>query len=118
MRKRLLYLLLLLVLGGCTGQSPMPAPSDSTLTISAAASLKDAFTEIGNLYQAKTGKPISFNFGASGALQKQIESAAPVDIFASAGAKQMDELAERGFMDTTSRRNFARNMIALIVPAD
>ena len=95
MKTRLFYFLLVLVFCGCKAQSPTPAPVDQTLTVSAAASLKDAFTEIGNLYQANTGNLVHFNFGASGALQKQIETGAPVDLFASAGAKQMDDIAER-----------------------
>ncbi len=118
MKTRLFYFLLVLVFCGCKAQSPTPAPADQTLTVSAAASLKDAFTEIGNLYQANTGNLVHFNFGASGALQKQIETGAPVDLFASAGAKQMDDIAERGFIDNLSRRDFARNTLVLIAPAD
>lgn len=49
-------------------------------------------------------------------MQSQIESGAPVDVFASAGAKQMDELTAHGFIDGESRRDFARNTLVLIVP--
>lgn len=86
------------------------------MTVSAAVSLKDAFTEIGELYKKKTGKTVNFNFGASGALQKQIETGAPVDVFASAGEKQMDELAAKKLIDADSRKDFARNKLVLIVP--
>lgn len=105
---------------GCRGKSPElvngPAATSSGLTISAAVSLKDAFNEIGNLYQQKTGTAVSFNFGASGALQQQIEAGAPVDVFASAGEKQMNELSQKGLIDIGSRRNFARNSLVLVVP--
>ncbi len=118
MRRCLLYFLWALLLCGCQTASHKPEPADDTLMVSAAASLKEAFTEIGNLYQNHTGKIIHFNFGASGALQKQIEAGAPVDVFASAGGKQMDEIAERGFINTVTRSDFARNALALVVPAD
>lgn len=87
-----------------------------SLTVSAAISLKDAFDEIGTAFQAKTGRKIDFNYGASGALQRQIETGAPVDIFASAGEKQMDELAAKNLIDNASRKDFARNSLVLIAP--
>ncbi len=88
------------------------------VTVSAAISLKDAFNEIAELYKSRTGATINFNFGASGALQKQIETGAPVDVFASAGEKQINELADKNLIDAETRRNFARNELVLIVPAD
>lgn len=119
--KRILFVLLLFVLGGCQASSPTAddAPQNQgTLTVSAAVSLKDAFNEIGNLYKSKTGKAVSFNFGASGALQRQIETGAPVDVFASAGGRQMDGLAAKNLIDEETRRDFARNKLVLIVPQD
>lgn len=88
------------------------------MIVSAAISLKDAFNEIGEVYKSKIGGTINFNFGASGALQKQIETGAPVDVFASAGARQMDELADKNLIDRATRRDFIRNTLVLIVPAD
>lgn len=88
------------------------------ITVSAAASLKDAFGEIGKQYESLTGPRINFNFGASGALQKQIESGAPVDVFASAGIPQMNALATQGLIAPETRRDFARNTLVLVVPAD
>lgn len=88
------------------------------ITVSAAASLKDAFREISKQYEERTGVRVNFNFGASGALQKQIESGAPVDVFASAGIPQMDALATQGLIALETRRDFARNTLVLIVPAD
>ena len=121
MKPRLISILLLLVLGGCQANSPTSngtLQNKETLTVSAAVSLRDAFNEIGDLYKAKAGKAVSFNFGASGALQKQIETGAPVDVFASAGKKQMDELAAKDLIDAATRRDFARNTLVLIVPQD
>ena len=97
MKIGIIFILFVLILGGCQTNAPNTAQISSqntnNLTVSAAVSLKDAFSEIGELYKSKTGKTVNFNFGASGTLQKQIETGAPVNIFASAGEKQMDELA-------------------------
>lgn len=122
MKLRLLIILLLLTFG-CSRENSLPlsntvSQKSENLTVSAAVSLKDAFNEIKESYESKTGKIVSFNFGASGALQKQIETGAPVDVFASAGEKQMDELVEKGLIDTATRRDFARNTLVLIVPQD
>ncbi|MGC1395441.1 MAG: substrate-binding domain-containing protein, partial [Coleofasciculaceae cyanobacterium] len=57
--------------------------TNTSLLVSAAASLKDALEEVKPLYQTQTNKNITYNFGASGALQQQIENGAPVDIFIS-----------------------------------
>src|SRR5262245_11351096 len=88
------------------------------ITVSAAVSLRDAFREINKLYEAQTGARINFNFGASGALQKQIESGAPVDLFASAGIPQMDAVAKQALIVPDTRRDFARNTLVLVVPAN
>lgn len=112
--------ILLFIAGGCRTNSPEPvnnlSKESNAITISAAVSLKDAFNEIGGLYKTQTGKTVNFNFGASGALQKQIENGAPVDIFASAGASQMDELAGKSLIVAETRRDFARNTLVLVAP--
>jgi molybdate transport system substrate-binding protein len=100
---------------GCRSHGPSPAANG--LTVSAAVSLKDAFNEIADLYDKRYDSKIHFNYGASGALQKQIESGAPADVFASAGAKQMDQLAAKDLIVADSRKDFARNSLVLIVPA-
>lgn len=89
---------------------------EEALTVSAAISLKDAFDEIGRAFRAKSGRTVNFNYGASGTLQRQIENGAPVDLFASAGERQMDELEKKGLIEAETRRDFARNSLVLIVP--
>lgn len=86
------------------------------ITVSAAISLKNAFEDIGRLYEAKQGAKVSFNFGASGDLMKQIAGGAPVDVFASAAQKDMDEADKQGFIVSASRANIAANSVVLIVP--
>ncbi|NTU43591.1 MAG: molybdate ABC transporter substrate-binding protein [Nitrospirales bacterium] len=88
------------------------------LTVSAAISLKNAFTEIGQLFESQNkGSKVVFNFGASGDLMRQIEGGAPVDVFASAAQKDMDEANKKGLMAPGTRADFAANSVVLIVPA-
>jgi molybdate transport system substrate-binding protein len=126
---------LLLPLSGC-GLSPKTAPaSDSpaselidqakpttetvALTVSAAASLQNALTEINALFeQAHPTIEVSLNSGGSGSLQRQIEQGAPVDVFLSAGATQMDELAEQGKLRLDSRQDLLANQLVLIAPLE
>ncbi len=101
-----------------SGQRPPPQRGDAReILVAAAISLKDAFREIAQLYENRTGTKVSFDFGASGVLQKQIEGGAPVDVFASADEKQMDALAARALIIAETRRDFARNTLVLAVPS-
>lgn len=88
------------------------------LTVSAAASLTNAFRELGPMYEAANpGTKLQFNFGASGALLQQIAKGAPVDVFASADQETMDQAQGQNLIQTAGRRNFARNALVIIVPA-
>lgn len=90
-----------------------------TLTVSAAASLKDALQAIQPLYgQQQPQVQLTYNFGASGSLQRQIEQGAPVDVFISAAAKQMDALQQNGLLVDSTRQNLLKNQVVLIVPKD
>ncbi len=94
------------------------AQSTREITVSAAISLKDAFQEIGKLFQKnQAGSRVLFNFGASGDLARQIEAGAPADVFASAARKDMDHLDRKGLLAVYSRADFARNAIVLVKPA-
>ena len=87
------------------------------LTVSAAASLTDAFKEIGSKFEAaKPGVMVRFNFGASGVLIQQIAQGAPVDVFASADQETMNRGADQKLIDVDTRRDFAANSVVLIVP--
>jgi molybdate transport system substrate-binding protein len=94
------------------------AGSTKEITISAAISLKNAFEEIGALYQSQYGTKCVFNFAGSGDLMRQIVGGAPVDVFASAAQKDMDEAEKQGVVITATRADFAMNSVVLIVPAD
>ncbi|HSE94686.1 MAG TPA: molybdate ABC transporter substrate-binding protein [Methylomirabilota bacterium] len=89
------------------------------LTVSAAISTREAVEALGReLAAARPGLVLRFNFGSSGELQKQIEAGAPVDVFVSAAAGPMDQLAQKGLIVAASRRVFARNALTIVKPAD
>jgi len=103
--------------------TPEPMPTETpvpvTLTVSAAASLTESFTEIGNLFQAANpGVTVSFNFAGSQELAQQIVQGAPVDVFASANQKQMDVAATEKKIPAETVQNFASNRLVVIYPAD
>src|ERR1700678_2775078 len=119
-RRRLIVAgLLVFVLAAAPGISPtrLAAQEKSEITVSAAISLKDSLDAIGNMYEKEhPGVKISFNYGGSGTLQRQIEQGAPVDIFFSAAEKQMEELQAKGLIDAGTRRDVVRNQLVLIAP--
>jgi molybdate transport system substrate-binding protein len=93
------------------------ASQEQAVTVSAAISLKDAFEKLGKLFEAQN-KNVSllFNFGASGSLAAQIAGGAPVDVFASAARKDMDDLEKGGFIVPGTRKDFAANDVVLAAP--
>lgn len=89
------------------------------LTVSAAASLKDALTEIETLYLAeKPNTKMTINFAGSGTLQQQIEQGANVDLFISAAAANMTALKDKGLLLDSTIKNLLGNKLVLIVPND
>jgi molybdate transport system substrate-binding protein len=93
------------------------AGSTKGITVSAAISLKNAFEEIDRLYESQYGTKCVLNFSASGDLAKQIVGGAPVDVFASAAQKDMDDVDTQGHIVAGTRADFAANSVVLIVPA-
>src|SRR3954468_1133031 len=89
------------------------------LLVSAAASLTNAFTDIGKEFErAHPATKVLFNFGGSGQLLQQIAKGAPVDVFASADQETMDQAQSQGLIDTDSRYNFVRNALVVVVPQE
>lgn len=88
------------------------------LLVAAAISLKEPLQEIGALFEQRHPEvKVVFNWGASGALQQQIEAGAPVDVYVSAASKQMDDLEAKGLLLHETRRTLAANLLVLITPA-
>lgn len=87
------------------------------LTVSAAASLTNAFKELAPAFEAQhPGTKVLLNFGASDALLAQISKGAPVDVFASADQETMDRADGYKALISGSRRNFVSNRLVLIAP--
>lgn len=118
--KKVWILIALLVLSlicvGCSKSTPTTQQSQPvSLTVSAAASLTDVAKELQTIYTAKhPNVTITYNFGASGTLQQQIEQGAPADVFISAGKAQMDALAQKGLIVDSSRKNVVGNELVLV----
>lgn len=111
MRRTLLFLALAL-------GSVVPAMAGE-ITVSAAASLTNAFQELKPLFEkAAPGTTLLFNFAASGPLLKQIESGAPVDVFASADQETMNQAVAKKLIVETTRKDFAANTLVMITPSD
>ena len=89
------------------------------LTVSAAASLANAFKEIGPAFEARhPGTRVLLNFGSSDALLAQISKGAPVDVFASADQETMDRAEAQKALLAGTRHDFVANRLVLIAPAD
>jgi molybdate transport system substrate-binding protein len=101
----------LLVLTGC-GAS---AGGSEQVTVFAAASLTESFTQIGKDFEAAyPGTKVTFNFAASSALANQINQGAPADVFASASPATMKTVTDAGNGDGTAAV-FGRNRLVIAV---
>ncbi len=99
--------------------SPTKAPQRAYLTVSAAISLSPALAEIKTVYQGSNPNVIiTYNFGASGALEQQIQQGAPVDVFFSAATKPMDILQQANLLINETQRNLLTNRLVLITPTN
>ena len=105
---------LLLALAG----APQLAAAQDTVTVFAAASLKNALDDADAAFTKATGVKVVASYAASSALAKQIEQGAPADVFVSADLKWMDYLNERKLIKADTRVNLLGNKLVLIAPAD
>jgi molybdate transport system substrate-binding protein len=97
--------------------SPASA-QEKSITVFAAASMKNALDDIDAAYTAKTGVKIIVSYGASSALARQIEQGAPADVFVSADTDWMDYAAGKKSINEPTRVNLLGNSIVLIAPKD
>ncbi len=98
--------------------APTEPPAARTLTVFAAASLTDAFGDIGKAFEAANpGVTVKFSFAGSQALRTQIEQGAPADVFASADHKNMDTMVGENLIDGGKYQDFADNVLVVILPA-
>lgn len=97
---------------------PMVAGA-ADVTVSAAASLTNAFKELAQSFEAAhPGNRVLLNFAASDPLVQQIAKGAPVDVFASADQEAMDKAENLKLLAPGTRRDFASNTVVLVVPLD
>jgi molybdate transport system substrate-binding protein len=113
-----ILLLVILIVAGCS-PTAAPTPAPQTLTVFAAASLTEAFTEIGQRFEDDNPDvTVTFNFAGSQALRTQIEEGAPADVFASANKTEIEKLIESSFVAQDAPQIFLTNKLVVILPAD
>lgn len=116
-----LIMLLSIVLLGCgndTEKEPEVKSEPVEINISAAASLTDALNEIQVEFEKESDNTLVFNFGSSGALQKQIQEGAPCDLYISASKKHMDVLEDEGKIVPDTRKDLLGNTLTLIASSE
>jgi molybdate transport system substrate-binding protein len=90
-----------------------PAPRQG-LTVAAAANVQFAFQEIGERFEAETGIPVSFVYGATGTLARQIENGAPYDVLAAADTASLAQLTTQDLVRADDQTVYARGRLALV----
>jgi molybdate transport system substrate-binding protein len=103
---------LAILLVGASGASAR----DKTITVFAAASLKNALDDANAAFTRQTGVKVVVSYAATSALVKQIEAAAPADVFVSADRRWMDYAAERKLIKADTRVHLLGNTLVLIAP--
>jgi molybdate transport system substrate-binding protein len=116
---RFLPAVVLSLLVGAAGVLGTPAQAQQkTLTVFAAASMKNALDDVDAAYTKKTGVKVVVSYAASSALMKQIEQGAPADVFVSADLDWMDYGSKKKVIKDDTRVNLLGNKIVLIAPKD
>lgn len=113
---------LAVIAGACGASTTGTTPESSSggfsgdITVLAAASLTETFTQIGKTFEADNpNAKVTFSFAASSALAEQIDSGSPADVFASASTTNMDTVVQAGH--ATDPTVFATNVLTIAVPA-
>ncbi|MCL2090830.1 MAG: molybdate ABC transporter substrate-binding protein [Micrococcales bacterium] len=109
-----------LVLGACSpsdGASGTAPAESATITVMAAASLTEPFTELAATFEAEhPGVTVNLVFDGSSTLATQLVEGAPADVFASASQATMTEVTDAGLI--TDPENFIGNQLTIAVPSD
>jgi molybdate transport system substrate-binding protein len=102
-----------------TVAGPLSAPAqDTSVTVFAAASMKNALDDVAKAYTDSTRVKVISSYAASSALARQIESGAPADLFISADTDWMDYVAKKDLIRANTRIDLLGNRIVLIAPKD
>lgn len=97
---------------------PPAFAQDKSITMFAAASMKNALDDINTAFTAKTGVKVAASYAASSALARQMEQGAPADVFASADLEWMDYATQKDTINPATRVNLLGNKLVLIAPKD
>lgn len=131
MRSKVLALLMLIIMlasAACAPtatavppiETPVPptaTPEPRTLTVLAAASLTESFTEMGKLFESQNpGVTVVFSFAGSQQLAQQLDQAAPADVFASASKKYMEAAVTSKRVIKDDAKTFVTNRLVVIFP--
>lgn len=111
-------LLFLAAIGLAVAGSPPADAQDKSITVFAAASMKNALDDINAAFLKATGTKVTASYAASSALARQIEQGAPADIFASADLEWMDYGLKNKLINPNTRVNLLGNRLVLIAPKD
>ncbi|HWJ54420.1 MAG TPA: molybdate ABC transporter substrate-binding protein, partial [Propionibacteriaceae bacterium] len=122
-RRGLVTVAALLLVTACAAEAPQPAgptptgsaaAAASPIAVFAAASLTEAFTQIGTDFQTRSGSKVTFNFGSSATLATQINAGAPADVFAAASPATMKTVTGTG--GASDPVDFVSNTLQIAVP--
>jgi molybdate transport system substrate-binding protein len=111
-------LILLVSCAGTAGCSRRTADPKPEIIVAAAADLAPAFEELGRDFEQETGTAVTFSFGSTGTLAKQIENGAPVDLFAAANIDFIEQLEHEGLIVPETKALYARGRISIWTRAD
>jgi molybdate transport system substrate-binding protein len=95
---------------GCKSK---PVAGKEPIKVAAAADLAFAFKDVGALYEKQSGRPVTFSFGSTGLLAKQLAEGAPFDVFAAANQSFVDDVVKAGACDADSKSMYARGQIVM-----
>ncbi len=118
-RLKILFCLVWVGLPGCGGRPSESGREEAPLSVFAAISLADAFTEAGQAFDAERegSNPTQFNFAASNDLGRQIAAGAPADLFVAANQGELEKLVPGGRVRQEDIVPVASNRLVVVVPA-
>jgi molybdate transport system substrate-binding protein len=109
---RRLALALAFVLAACGNKAA--SGDGGPVVVAAASDLTRAFEEVGAAFTKKTGRTVTFSFGSTGLLARQIKEGAPFDVFAAANVSFVDDVVKAGACDGATKSLYARGRIAIL----
>ena len=111
----LIISLILFASSGCN-RRPDAAEESGAIVVAAAANLTDAFEELGRRFEERTGVGVTFSFGSTADLARQVEQGAPFDVFASADTEHPEALKGKGLLAEGPPVVYARGRLVVWLP--